>query len=142
MREIKFRGKRKDYNSWIYGGVVKVFGDYFIVNEDRYDYFTMKYNLDGKKVFPETVSQFTGSHDKNGKEIYEGDIVRNNRTKQVGCVVWHNGGWMIWNKLYELGEVDDFLSNWCNENWHKDTGEEIACEIIGNIHDNKELLNE
>ena len=111
-RKIKFRARNN--KCWIYFDAI--INGWVILNE----------NGGMAKINPETVGQYTGLHDKNGKEIYEGDIVTN-RDKNIKYIVeWYDTGLrarQYKNKSY-IG-----LEYW------KD-----VLEVIGNIYDNPELL--
>jgi uncharacterized phage protein (TIGR01671 family) len=125
MREIVFRGKRVDMNKWVYGYI-------FITEKANPLKGTTSwiFNESGKyKVRPETVGQFTGLTDKNGKMIFEGDIVSyedvNGIEDGIGNVLFDvfYGAWIVFVNDYEENLLADVAYN---------------CEIIGNIHDQKE----
>jgi uncharacterized phage protein (TIGR01671 family) len=127
MREIRFRGKRKD-GGWEYG--------YLSVSREGYEIV----NADGMGLFfhcpvePETVGQFTGIKDKNGKEIYEGDVVRlDDADTSTFSEVFYDGGALCVRSSGFTYEYDVIAIGWANEN----LGVEV--EVIGNIHDNPEL---
>lgn len=122
MRTIKFRGKRPD-GSWNYGRSIR-----FKQNSKVY--------IQGASVDPQTVGQFTGLFDKNGKEIYDGDILGTS-DKVIGYVkggvraycydviyIKHSAGEKRW-PLYST-IVDDYPDK---------------LEVISNVYDNPELLN-
>nr|DAI66456.1 MAG TPA: YopX protein [Caudoviricetes sp.] len=125
-REIKFRGKSSVTNEWVYGSPVKVCNESHIIGFDEVD-------LDGhhivfysdRPVFTkqETIGQFTGLHDKNGNDIYEGDIIRNEICK--GIVVYKNGAFVL-----DLGKSCGCVYLFCLD----------SLLVVGNIYDNPELL--
>ena len=147
MREILFRGKRVDNGEWISGSILsfddggkvilsstaKVFkehGTTTICCNECYD------------VYPETVGQYTGLTDKNGVKIFEGDIVKEYKTKDKVKGVVKFGEYQSGINKYadDLGfyvewTTENFLIQelgyWCRKN---------MLEVIGNIHDNPELL--
>jgi uncharacterized phage protein (TIGR01671 family) len=116
MREILFRGKRVENGEWVEGFVrqYKAETKYFIEE-----------SIEGRdwKVIPETVGQYTGLCDKNGKKIFEGDIVRD-CDGRIYDIKYFDFEWI----------AEQPKSFWINIKHLK------PCEIIGNIHDNPELL--
>lgn len=130
MREILFRGKRKDNIEWIEGYLTVCDDRYFIVEKDKVGCLCFDTLPKGHYVFmqyleiiPETLGQFTGKYDKNGKKIFEGDIVEAmmdygpaGLLKTITRIYWDdNGGWQ-----WEYFETD-------------------TIEVIGNIHDNADI---
>ena len=121
IREVIFRGKRIDNGEWVYGDLRQ----YSEKSKGIFDYAT-KHTI---QVTPETIGQYTGLTDKNGTKIFEGDIVRvclPNGCQFIEKVRFANGGFLP----YIIDYSDSFF--WGGEN----------TEVIGNIHDNPELLKE
>ena len=128
MREIIFRGKTSDANKWIEGYLfVSQEGGHYIVdtNNDGDNGIPVRLIL----VNPETVGQYTGLTDENGKKIFEGDIVKIydglGRCEGIGKIQW-NELFLAWH----TGECKSMFGNYI-----------ASYEIIGNIYDNPELLD-
>lgn len=127
-REILFRGKLIGNDRWSYGNLVIKHNSISIITPDstplgRYG-----------QVMPETVGQYTGLTDKNGKRIFEGDIVRYSIYPPgkfvYGDINYRNG-------VFGIAEQDCALCV-CSA----DGVDEYKLEVIGNIHDNPELLEQ
>lgn len=124
-REILYRGKRMDGHGWVEGGIVpRANGQIFIAPI-----------IDASQIIiyavdPATVGQYTGLNDRNGKRIFEGDIVEgadfNCEDDGYGIVEWHDGA-------FEINNVQ--LTGTFHDNYY---GTEF--EVVGNIYDNPELM--
>lgn len=126
MREIIFRGRRIDNGEWIEGYLFQIWDDAFIL------WGTTNGVPNMIKVIPETVGQYTGMKDKNGKKIFEGDIVRcGHKYKGICGVVNFN----MYCFCVKLNAPDAFnRNNPALDIIENEYPNEI--EIIGNIHDN------
>lgn len=125
--EILFRGKRLDNGQWVEGSLI---GEDVIVGkivDFEEDYFTTEFWY---KVDPETVGQFTGRYDKNDKEIFERDIVVNKNIHGKKWIVeYRTDSEYVGFVLKEIGTNGISLFTSWND-----------IEVIGKIHDNKDLL--
>ena len=115
MRETLFRGKRVDNCEWTEGYFFKSWDKVFILWGMTGDSPNME------EVVPETVGQFTGLCDKNGKKIFDGDIVESPHGTQ-GFIEWQNAECAF---LVNIGD-----------DWQ--TMDDCHYEVVGNIYDNKE----
>lgn len=156
MREIKFRGKMTDANEWIYGTLLiiphppTVFATgkaekdkYYIQFADpRYmPDWNMPYRMVQGEVNPDTVGQYTGLKDKNGTEIYEGDIVeldkegrllfgtKEHPSRKYQLVGFRDGAFMTGRSNIDYKDLNTFL--WIIKDY---------IIVVGNIYDNPELL--
>ena len=144
MRTIKFRGKDLDTDKWIKGDLVQTIGYYPQVRSSYCDdQGKLQYQLTAVK--PETVGQFTGLLDKNGKEIYEGDILRGDEYPYNCDVVDNYFVEIVWADnvcgFYRIThkKPNSTVRGISHGNWSELDEEDIkSFEVIGNIHDNPE----
>ena len=129
MREILFRGKRTDNGTWTYGYL-------FCIWERTYLCWGTTNNVPNmKEVFPETVCQYTGLTDKNGRKIFEGDVIEFadffDSEIHRGVAYWCD--FAFWLDCTETEGDDEGIYSlaYISSN---------ALEVIGNIYDNPELL--
>ena len=134
MRTIKFRGKKFCQDEWIYGSLItrgERGADGNFIDTGRGECYPLQ---------QDTIGQFTGLHDKNGKEIYEGDIIRSFDSKGepiIHFIQYDNeeAGFVAILKgsakgNFGYGRLDQLWITKCEK------------EVIGNIHDNLELLKQ
>ena len=150
MREILYKGKRKDNGEWVEGYYVYRGEEYSTIDTNAH--FIVAHDMCGLiwyEVIPESVSEFTGLPDNNGKKIFEGDIVKAVfkpyfiGSYAIGKVVFENGTFKIavyqsknastYKKFTkETARAYSIENNFIDRNY--------SLEVIGNIHDNPELL--
>ena len=146
MREILFRGKRMDSGQWVEAASILSANDGLVkeIYLSAKSGAVLHVNADGNpvavsaaphalfyQVDPDTVGQFTGLTDKNGRKIFEGDVCRFYGDDGFSdyAVFWdgNNSGWLVRQMDSEALDVLDSYFAEC-------------CTVIGNIHDNPELL--
>lgn len=124
MREILFRGKRLDNGEWVYGDLMTKYSHHKGLT-------IVEHGCIYHEVDPETVGQYTGLKDKYGVKIFDGDVVKgyyySNGVKKriVGRVMFGYSGWNISGVGHYVWDATTLTS---------------ACEVIGNVHDNPEML--
>lgn len=123
MSEILYRGKRKDNGEWFYGDLLTNGIDYECA---------IRINVGSEygqvvAVFTDTIGEYTGLTDKHGKKIFEGDILQANDDYEIqGVVEWQK---QECRYLVQLLDRDDWV-----------TMDDYEWLVIGNIHDNPEML--
>lgn len=149
MREIKYRGKRIDNGEWKYGDLLHIVGGCVIYHgsrtesmliEDRPNIAVELYMDEVSPVHPDTVGQFTGLYDFYGKEIYEGDIIESGYDgsgKDYRKIVRHIVGYYPEDASFTAKFIGAYPNcGGIRQSWINQFGK----RIIGNIHDNPELL--
>lgn len=134
MREILFKAKRKDNGEWVEGCYVKEYD--LLGNECHLIFHTDSYKAwEYAEIVPETLCQFTGLYDKNGKRIWENDILMAHLDEfykedvTYETVEWGVAGWVG----HETGSTDrEYLDDFDVKHF----------EVVGNIFGNPELLQE
>lgn len=123
MREYKFRGKRIDNNEWVYGSL--------LIDEIQKSFYITD-NKEGRayKVKPETIGQYTGLHDKNGKDIFEGDIIKLDNENVFMWIEYSEKFAQFVTRCKETYFDNEPLGDWELKN----------LEVIGNVTDNPELI--
>lgn len=152
MRELLFRGKQVTDGEWVIGGIyINTDGKPHIVGKARYrpdtrDWDTAEYYENNPhcitaciEVIPETVGQFTGMVDKNGQKIFEGDIIaRENYYNAIhrALIGYDHASFVYFNTSKAFYKDIPFVIDDCEDCINEDN-----YEIVGNIHDNPELLD-
>jgi uncharacterized phage protein (TIGR01671 family) len=137
MREYLFRGKRIDNGEWVHGCLTQLQQDQVAIYDNRPCASSLRLweyiQLHTYEVIPETVGQYTGLLDKNGKEIYEGDIVKawSQGVSAIGEVSRRIDGLWIIYPAYQKQTIWGLMP---------DKDGTTTVEVIGNIYDNPELV--
>lgn len=142
MREILFRGKSIKTNQWIYGGfhiwekrqVCALDNDRlkddeisYVITVNSFADWNMPRTMQAVEVIADTVGQYTGLTDRNGRKIFEGDIVNIlTENEEFGIITYDDGGFFVDASTFSV----DFMNNI--------NGSDI--EVIDNIHDNPKAL--
>jgi uncharacterized phage protein (TIGR01671 family) len=170
MREIKFKGKRVDNGEWVYGNLIK-FSDMAYIHETTTKNPMHLLETFMHKIDPKTVGQYTGLKDKSGIKIYEGDIVKNIISVRIGTRTETykrttnryakyedkecNGFVVFEDFKYKIKWIanDNYPSYFfctkkrdnptlINEQIIHNIEKNTVVEVIGNIHENPELLED
>lgn len=121
-RQIKFRGLRTDGKGWVYGDLLQEY-PHHNTGATIQQHGCLVY-----EVHSDTVGQFTGLHDKNGKEIYEGDFLSNGSDDNV-LVIWRQ----------DLASFALTKEGWMYDHYFGEAVDPGYCKVVGTIHDRKEV---
>lgn len=138
MREILFRGKRMDNGEWVEGWYQPETTIKYWDGRQETIGVTISYKvedgfLEDTLVDPSTIGQYTGLTDKNGKRIFEGDIVKTSD-------ITHEGVIQIPGESFEIAMRKGCWVMVAGEDWDFLETNHECIKVIGNIHDNPELL--
>ena len=147
MREVLFRGKRTDCEAWVEGDLLHYESGEMAICKGFSKYGYEATEIIGRyKVLPETVGQYTGLTDKNGVRIFEGDILDVSSDVAYGGVAVHRLGYFVvefHNGCFMKSALDDpqlsFFDNAKRKGLYHFISTDIH-KIVGNIHDNPEIL--
>ena len=144
MREILFRGKRTDNGKWKCGDLLSP-NEFNAIPHIVYIDYLNEYGDIGEistPVIPETVGQYTGLTDKNDKRIFEGDIVKGiaYSVERIGVIVWIDEIASFGVRYFKSQNPTTWENSSILRCASMGKTDEFAAEIIGNIHDNPELL--
>lgn len=162
QREIEFRGQRVDTKEWVYGAYIELDGVSYIIEKGT-GFFDISVGVVifgtayCQEVIPETVCQYTGLHDKNGKKIYEGDILKvqtawykakitpNEDEDEVEAIFgYRRCGVTYWSVEHRIFSCQvGFMIYGIDRRFHKVLTPNMVynnkAEVIGNIHEHPEL---
>ena len=145
-REILFRGKRVDNDEWVYGKglqqckdelgneIVAIFED--IVKSEKYIKKEGRYTLYYVPVKAETLGQYTGLKDKNGKKIFEGDILQDEHDSKIMHIVRYDDSICSYTAWCPLVHDNWEKGNMISKKWINEFGK----IVIGNVTDNPEMV--
>lgn len=147
MREYLFRGKRVDNGKWVEG--YYVYDESGQITEEPTAYICYLnthpcgWSLIPCAIIPETIGQCTGLNDKNGKKIFEGDIIQFGINRRLVYVHWNDETltWELTDVGVSIYEVNHLINTFdLAEIQVESAYGEVFSEIVGNIFDNADLL--
>ena len=151
MRTIKFRGKRIDTEEWVCGDLIQKDDSFFISNTKHFSWVNERpivSHNDYFEVDPATVGQFIELNDKNGVEIYEGDICKLVTHESYADTTWRVEYFLGAYRFFGIEVVGNTpLSSYANDSYMTDKIEDheqvgSLIEVIGNIHEERRTVNE